>query len=261
MSSSRIIKSGQLPDIQSFSFGIIASEQVVASVEPAGNGFVPLMLGSSDPWRDPCEPVAEEVVEAPLNLEGMVVLAEDDLQRKVDEVFQNGVEEGRRQAERGLANVFKSLRDGVAAITGLRDTVLRESEEDLLKLSIMIARKIIQQEIGQDPKILANVIAAAVGGCSELDRVVIRLNPEDYSVVTENRQFHLAGIGNDAHITFTPDDAILSGGCLVETSTGTVDARIEAQLEEIYRSFVEERLLPEEISAPLMVEERLPTDA
>lgn len=251
---SRIIKAGDssLHTPQGFTFGRLLADGAPAQDLPAGvSGFVPLSLGSGLAGHglpDPAASVAEAPEPAMPSLEGMIVLSEEEFQAKVDELYRNGMDEGRRQAERGLANVFKSLRDGVTALTGLRSRLLKESEEDLLKLSVMIARKIVQREITQDPAILASIIAAAVGGCAERDRVVVRLNPGDYGVVAANRQTFLAGIGDDAPITFTPDEAVGPGGCLVETATGTVDARIESQLDEIYRTLLEERSVPAEMT-------------
>lgn len=249
---SRIIKAGEasLHTPQGFTFGRLLAEGAPAHDLPAGApGFVPLSLGSGHAGHglpDPAASVAEAPEPAMPSLEGMIVLSEEEFQAKVDELYRNGMEEGRRQAERGLANVFKSLRDGVTALTGLRSRLLKESEEDLLRLAVMIARKIVQREIAQDPAILAAIIAAAVGGGAERDRVVVRLNPGDYGVVAANRQTFLAGIGDDAPITFTPDETVGPGGCLVETATGTVDARIESQLDEIYRTLLEERSVPAE---------------
>jgi flagellar assembly protein FliH len=40
------------------------------------------------------------------------------------------------------------------------------------------------------------------------------------------------------------------GGCLVESSTGVIDARIEAQLDEIYRGLIEERSIFCDLSDP-----------
>lgn len=256
---SRIIKAGE-PSLhipQGFTFGRILAEvpsqEPPEELPPGASGFVPLSLGFVSGGEEPPDPVAS-VVEEPEpempSLEGMIVLSEEDFQAKVDEVYRNGMDEGRRQAERGLANVFKSLRDGVSAVTGLRIRVFKESEEDILKLAVMVARKIVQQEITQDPAILTSIIAAAVGGCTERDRVVVRLNPNDYTVVAANRQAFLAGLGDDAPITLTPDDGVGPGGCLVETATGTVDARIESQLDEIYRTLLEERSAPVETASP-----------
>ncbi|WP_298272632.1 FliH/SctL family protein [Geobacter sp.] len=255
MSSSRtarIIKAGRQESatVQGYSFSAIAAAPQLLPEEretDSGSGFVPFGLVGTPPGRGlPAASGAEEPVAAVPDLEGMIILTEEELQAKIDEVYHNGMEEGRRQAERGLANVFKSLREGVAALTGLRQRVLKESEEDLLRLAVMIARKIVQQEIAQDPGVLASIIAAAVGGCAERDRVVVRLNPGDHAVVSANRQGFLAGLGEDAPITLASDDGVGPGGCLVETATGTVDARIEAQIDEIYRILLEERSAPVE---------------
>lgn len=256
---SRIIKAGEasLHTPQGFTFGRILAEASSQELPPGVSGFVPLSLGfapGGEELPDPAASIAEDSDPPMPSLEGMIVLSEEDFQAKVDEIYRNGMDEGRRQAERGLANVFKSLRDGVSAVTGLRSRVFKESEEDILKLAVMVARKIVQQEITQDPVILASIIAAAVGGCTERDRVVVRLNPNDYAVVAANRQAFLAGLGDDVPITLTPDDGVGPGGCLVETATGTVDARIESQLDEIYRTLLEERSAPAEAASPAPVE-------
>ena len=258
---SRIIKAGEasrhVP--QGFTFGrLLADEAPVQGQSPDVTGFVSLSLGSGSAaygLPDPDSSVAVPAEAAAPSLEGMIVLSEEELQARLDELYRNGMDEGRRQAERGLANVFKSLRDGVSALTGLRSRVFKESEEDILKLAVMVARKIVQREITRDPEVLAAIIAAAVGGCTERDRVVVRLNPNDYSVVAANRQTFLAGLGEDAPITLTPDEGVGPGGCLVETATGTVDARIESQLDEIYRTLLEERSVPAE-TAPAESEPR-----
>lgn len=257
---SRIIKVGAVDShplsITSYDFDIVFDEQSPREDLPESTGFVPLFLGGSSPRvaPDPVPPPVEETVVSPPDLPGMVVLSEEELQSRVNEVFQNGLEEGRRQAERGLANVFKSLRDGVAALNDLRSRVVKESEEDLLKLAVMIARKVIQQEITQSPRVLSRIVAAAVSECSDRDRVVIHLNPNDYAVVAADRQVFLGALGEEGQISLISDDAIGPGGCLVETATGTVDARIEAQLDELYRALLEERSTPVDAVLPTVGE-------
>lgn len=253
---SRIIKSGTAVSpslaITDYAFGTVFDERPLREDLPAASGFVPLALGGPQERlvTEPPPSPPEESAAVPPELPGMVVLAEDELQARVDEVFQNGLEEGRRQAERGLANVFKSLRDGVAALSDLRGRVVRESEEDLLKLAVMIARKVIQQELAQNPRILSRIVAAAVGACSERDRVVVHLNPNDYAMVATDRQAFLGALGEEGQLSLVPDDGIGPGGCLVETGTGTVDARIEAQLDELYRALLEERSTPVDLMLP-----------
>ena len=247
MSSSRIIKSARMRDLHvaDVTYGGLSSAH---EQDPAPEGsFLPLN------FRDTGSSAAPEVKQAEAAaLEnaapdpGTMMIAEAELQQKLQEAFQKGVDEGRQQTERGLANVFRSLREAVDATIRLREKVLRDSEEDLLKLAIMVARKIIQQEISHDPRILGSIIAETISCCSDHDRITIRLNPEDCSRVSANRSFYLTGIGVNTQVSLIPDEAILPGGCMVDTVTGTIDARIDVQLDEIYRKFLETRGVPDD---------------
>ncbi len=249
---SKIIKSDLLKEqtVCAFDFSPLAGDggAFVASTE--GDEFIPLQIrdctlpAGSVPPPPPQEAAVPEEEPVPVTVAG---ISEDELQLQLTEAFNRGLEEGRRQAERGLSNVFKALRDGIAGLTDLRDKVMRESEEDLLTLSIMVARKIVQREISLDPQILAGVITTALDAVTDLDRVNIRLNPEDYALVSSDRARYITGVGRDNQVTLNPDEQIMRGGCMVDTPTGTIDARIETQLEEIFHRFMEERGTPVDI--------------
>jgi flagellar assembly protein FliH len=161
--------------------------------------------------------------------------------QQVQESFEKGFEEGKRQAERGLANVFKALRDAVEELVTLKEHVLRASEEDLLKLAVMIAKKVIHQEITTDRLILAKVVAAAVSNASDRDELVIRLNPEDHRLVSAHKHLYLNGCSDDRFVELRPDDVIAPGGCIVDTVMGEIDARTDSQVDEILRRLLEEK--------------------
>lgn len=171
----------------------------------------------------------------------MMQIPEEEFQARLDAAYRRGVDEGKELAERGLANVFRAMRQSIAELAGLKERILRESEDDLLKLSIAIARKIIQQEISADPGILAALVAAAVADCISLDRITIRLNPADFEIVNRDRHRYLGVLSSETRVTLTPDDTLSPGDCVVDSVTGVIDARIETQLEEIYRKFSDER--------------------
>ena len=255
MSSSKIIKQSALLGqmVCSFDYGALADG--IAAAELGEDEFVPLQIKECRPQAGaPVIPTAPHPEEEPSEPEGELI-SHNELQQQLDEAFDRGLEEGRRQAERGLGNVFKALRDGVVAITGEREKVLRESEGDLLRLCIMVARKVIQHELATDPLILGKIVSAALESLVDLDRVTIRLNPADYAAVSANRQAYLAGVGEESQLVLAPDDTIEPGGCMVDTTTGTVDARIEVQLEEIFRQFTEQRSHPVEADEGVNPEE------
>jgi flagellar assembly protein FliH len=251
MSSSRIIKYGEATDtpILEYQYEIIQDQPVQSEPWPDSDGFVPLVtvLGFDSPSVQLLCDVADEgndAVEeecAETTEEVQVGISEDELLQRVQESYERGFEEGQRQAERGLANVFKSLREGISEVINLREQILRDCEEDLLKLSIIVARKIVHQEITQDRSILAKVVTAAIDVTSESDDIIVRLNPEDYKLVTSNKLNYLNGSCGERPLNLKPDEAVSFGGCIVDTVMGEIDARLETQLEEVHKRLMEER--------------------
>ena len=148
--------------------------------------------------------------------------------------------EGKKNAEAALATVSEALAQALLATGSLRGRLLQESEEDLLKLSVLIARTVMLRELSCDPGILAAIVQGAVELASDGGEVVVRLNPEDHARVAQRPEFSAAP-GERQRVTLKGDPAVAAAGCLVETVRGNIDAGIEAQLDEIYRRLFEEK--------------------
>lgn len=253
MSSSNIIKGGGgKKEPVAFLYRPIADREAERPASSCDE-FIPLAGNQRPPKPESQSVQAPPEPVDPVMAEGIQAISEEELDRQLLEAFERGVQEGRRHAEKGLANVFKAFRDASASLTALWDKIVRDSEEDLLKLAIMVARKVIQQEISQDRRILAGFVAAAVNGAAERNDIVVRLNPDDYRIFQANRQLYLSGVNEEKNVTLKPDETIPTGGCIVDTPVGAIDARVDVQLEEIYRRLIEERSVA--VDAPRIVAE------
>lgn len=240
MSSSRIIKSLKLEtqDLTEFSFHPIGQAAAKKASGSAG-GFVPMALFDSSGLAGAIAntPAEQDTPQEPAG----VTLTEEELNRRLHESFQNGLLEGKNLTERGLLNVFRSLRTAAEDILALREKVVRESEDELVKLVMKVARKVILREVAQDRRILSNVVQAAIADLSERDEIIIRLNPDDYALVTTSREDYLRKELLTDKMQLKPDSSVLPGSCQIDTEMGTIDAGIDAQLDEIFRRLQEER--------------------
>ncbi len=247
MSSSRIIKSGSCADrpVAEFCFNTFRNV-AEPTLRANGAGFVPFFHESGEETVQALEEREQEIY-ADLTPEdegdsgATVRMSEEEFQRKLEEAFERGVEEERKQADEDLAGICSALSEAISVVSRLKERILRESEDELLNLAFMVAKKIVRQEIKHDRRILAQVVSEALKGFPEQHDIVVLLNPEDYKVINSNRELFLADIGNERQVTLKPDESTTLGGCIVESSTGVIDARIEAQLDEIYKGLVEER--------------------
>jgi len=238
MCSSRILKSAQFNGtvMAEFAFGQFDQSNGGAAL----TGFVPMGIFDSSEIRSaheaPLSDVSQEAAE-PLG----IAMTEEELDQQLRDAFNSGLQEGKNLAERGLVNVFRSLRGAAEGLHDLRDKVMRESEDELLNLVMMVSRKVILRESRADRSILESMVRSAVSGLSERDRITVRLNPDDYAVITSGHGEYLRQELESDQMRFKADAAVLPGECQIDADMGTLDASIDAQLDEIYRSLLEER--------------------
>lgn len=245
MSLSKVIKSGNFSErsVTSFCFDNFQSSSG-PRFHGVVDGFTPFFPVGDTGSRT--EEIPELSAEAPAaeifsSENNMITISGEELEERLAEAFAKGVEEERKQADDELAGICSALAEAISIASRLRDKIIKESEEELLKLSFLLAKKIIRQEIKQDRQIMAQMVSEALREFPEQNDIVVCLHPEDYKVISSNRELFLAGVGSERQITFKADDAMTVGGCVVESSTGMIDVRIEAQLDEIYRNLIEER--------------------
>ncbi|MEA5114722.1 MAG: FliH/SctL family protein [Geobacteraceae bacterium] len=247
MSSCKIIKPGSVNGYTISPFQLeMVSTACVRQTEQSDSAFMPFLdtlMPQGNVSADPldCSEAADQGDEGSPAVVQVIGIPEEEHVRQVQESYDRGFEDGKRQAERGLANVFKALRDAVEDLSGMRGHILRETEEDILKLVFRIARKVIHQEITTDRLILAKIVSAAVNSSSERDEIVLRLNPEDHRLVTAHKNLYLNGLSEDRQLELKADDSVSPGGCIVDTIMGEIDARAETQLDEMFRRLNEEK--------------------
>lgn len=243
MSSSRIIKSTQLGSsiVGAFSFQPISHAVQKREDGESPAGFVPMGIFDASGLPSASTPPREEPKKS--DEPPAVTLLEEELHRRLSEAFNNGLIEGKSLAERGLVNVFRSLRTATEDVQSLRERVMRESEEDLVDLIMMVARKVILREVAMDRAILHNVVQTAIGTLSERSEITIRLNPDDYILITNGPDDSFRKELLTERMRLRSDPAVLQGFCRIDSEMGTLDAGIDAQLDEIFRHMLEKRAL------------------
>ena len=151
--------------------------------------------------------------------------------------FSQGADEARQALTAQLSPVLSAFEQATAEITRLRATVLRQAEEDIITLAFQLARKIIHYEVLEHREILATTLKRALTHVVEQDQVVVRVHPDDVKYAVEIKEELGQAREGSKTLTVRGDTSVSRGGCLVECSLGTIDARIEAQLEELEQRF------------------------
>ena len=163
--------------------------------------------------------------------------SEEDFREKLarleKEAYEKGFEQGQRDGlaleQRQMEERGRQLEKLFAAINGLKARLYSEGEQDLLKLSTLVARTIIRDEVMTNPGIIGNTIRAAFEYLIDKSMIRIHINPEDMDEVRRILP-DLSALTRGGKFQLLENNAIEAGGCMVETGFGRINATIEDQL-------------------------------
>jgi len=137
------------------------------------------------------------------------------------EAHEQGIEQGQREALEHLGRARAEY-----------DRLLRAQEQDMLDLALGIAQRIINRTVALDPSVIRDVVAQTLEQVRHKRQILVLLNPEDMRRLEPERAA-LQGVVEGASLYFDEDPQISPGGCVIETESGRIDARLEVQLAAI----------------------------
>lgn len=150
-----------------------------------------------------------------------------------DEIQKRAVELADEMAGERLKTVLPALGAAAQALTLERDRWLTEWETAAIRLSAAIAGRVLRRRLDAEPQIAGEMIRGALELAAGSSEVRLRLHPADLETLGRHGDDVIESITGCSAASLVPDDALARGGCLVETRHGTIDARIETQLERL----------------------------
>jgi len=135
--------------------------------------------------------------------------------------------------ENGQGEVDKALADAYAE----RDRLLDEMEPRILRLALDIGEKILGYELDAKKEAFVSLVTTALNSIRSEGRVTLRVSPEQHKKSFNSKAEALFKTEQGAvEAEVTADIGLESGDCLIEAGKGTVDASVDAQLEQISRN-------------------------
>ena len=140
-------------------------------------------------------------------------------------------------AAKKLEPLASGLQVALRQLENIRRETYRQIEKDLVELSLAIARQVICREITTDHEIVLRVAREALSMVEDPGKIKIKMSSSDLQFVKEN-QSQLSNLVDDVeNVTLEAAESVQSGGCIIETDMGEIDARIEKQLQAVEESF------------------------
>jgi flagellar assembly protein FliH len=132
-----------------------------------------------------------------------------------------------------LSEIEARWMTGAAEFEVARERMLGEARQDILRLAIQIAERVIKSRIETDPKIAVSQVESALGMIMRPSKLTIAINPEDETVLREAMPSMMARFSAAQHMELAMDPGLPRGSCVARTSGGEIDASIWTQLDRV----------------------------
>ena len=169
---------------------------------------------------------------------GRTVSELEEVERRAyEEAFAKGREAGlvaaRAESQQALNQLnaqVQRLESVLGSLSKPLDHVNAEVEQQLLNLTLSVARQLVRRELRIDPTQVIAIIRETVALLPATARDVrVHMHPEDAAVVRER----LATPTADRAWTIVEDPVMTRGGCRVTTETAQIDARLETRINSV----------------------------
>jgi flagellar assembly protein FliH len=163
-----------------------------------------------------------------------------NLEQKEQQARARGFEEGRTAAraefEKNAAALRQQIGTALRDFAVERDTYFHRVEEQVVRLSLAIVRKILHRESQVDPLLLTGVLRVAMEKVASSTTTRLRANPADIKVwreyFSQDREKYPAP-------ELVGDPELEPSRCILETDLGTTEIGLETQLKEIEQGFLD----------------------
>ena len=192
-----------------------------------GPAITPLLTDPEAASRGP----ATRDLELPSVIAQRVAAAERE---GYDRGYLEGGLAGEAEARQYAAGMLARLTATIDEVSALRTGLLAQTEQDIVRLAIAIAERIVRREVRADPQLLVSVARAAAKQLGDKAIATIRLQPDDYAKAVAQHE----STPESGPIRLAADLSLPPGGCVVQSTFGQIDVSFETQIREVLRELL-----------------------
>ncbi len=151
-----------------------------------------------------------------------------------EEGFAQGLKEGLEAGRQQLEARFEQLDEIMDCLARPLAQLEARVEEELLLLSLAIAKQLIRRELKAEPAHVVGVIRTAIGQLPVSDNsVVIELHPEDAALVRS-----VLNLDDEAESSWRVREVptLSRGGCRIDNGESHIDATVETRINQLAAS-------------------------
>jgi len=221
--------------------GAAVAQEPVYSFEKERVEIARMQITAAEESRKAQVQAQEIVKEAQAKAEELIAGAHAQVEQFHQEGFQKGYTEGTVKAETEVEAKYKDIAEQelaqiktiVVSFTQSYKDLIKNAEQSLVSLATDIAAKVIQEEAQKHSELVLRMVKVGLERVVEKANIVVKVHPEQLELVKHHKAQLISMVESIDNFELMPDVRVDRGGCVVETNSGSVEVRLQKQVNEL----------------------------
>ena len=161
-------------------------------------------------------------------LRAQIQRLESELPAVKRDAFETGRQQGEQKARTEIAPVIERMNGSLAELAGMRHELRRRAEKDVVQLALLIAKKVLHRELNVDTNALTALARVVFERLARAESYRVTVNPQFAGPMKAALSGRLS-----SRVEIDSDASAPLGTFLIRSEEGSIDASVDAQLEEI----------------------------
>jgi flagellar assembly protein FliH len=163
---------------------------------------------------------------------------------------EDGIKEGYAEGKAEVDRLIERTHVVLERAQDKRGEILVQTEEEIINLVLLMVRKIVKVISENQRDVVVSNVVQALRKVKDRGNIIIRVNLADLKLTTEHTKEFIQMLEGVKSVQVVEDSSVDSGGCVIETDFGEIDARISSQLAELEAKILEVSPIKSRAKAP-----------
>jgi flagellar biosynthesis/type III secretory pathway protein FliH len=160
-------------------------------------------------------------------------------QQALESGREEGLKQARQAAEAQYQGQLETLRALIEGVREARQCYVEDIGDEAVEIVFVALTKILGAGFATRTAAVA-AVGEAIRCCKERGRLLVKVAPKDFQLLNAHRR-ELLESASASEIELICDEQVKLGGCVLEGTSGNLDARLETQLQRLRETLLRAR--------------------
>jgi flagellar assembly protein FliH len=175
---------------------------------------------------------------------------EEEKNAALNQAREEGVKQGYSEGKAEVDRLIERTHVVLERAQDKRGEILVQTEEEIINLVLLMVRKIVKVISDNQREVVISNVTEALRKVKDRGNIIIRVNLSDVKLTTEHTKEFIQQLEGVKSVQVAEDSSVDSGGCVIETDFGEIDARIASQLAELEAKILEVSPIKSKVKSP-----------